>query len=107
MYNELLEYIIPVDVMFYTLMVGAVIALRRKAPHLARPYRTIAYPVPVLIYIALAVLLVARFHLPEAEDVGQGLPDRPGGHPGLPDLVATVAAARRRVPSTTKRTLST
>ena len=27
LYNELLEYIIPVDVTFYTLMVGAVIAL--------------------------------------------------------------------------------
>ena len=54
LYNELLEYIIPVDLMFYALMVGAVIALRRRMPHLARPYRTIAYPVPVLIYIALA-----------------------------------------------------
>ena len=31
-YNDLLEYIIPVDVLFYTLMVGAVIALRIKAP---------------------------------------------------------------------------
>ena len=60
-YNELLEYIIPVDVMFYALMVGAVIALRRKAPHLPRPYRTIGYPVPVLIYIGLALLLVLDF----------------------------------------------
>ncbi|MGP0069578.1 MAG: APC family permease [Isosphaeraceae bacterium] len=60
-YNELLEYIIPVDVMFYALMVGAVIALRRKAPHLPRPYRTIGYPVPVLIYISLALLLILDF----------------------------------------------
>ncbi len=48
LYNDLLEYIIPVDVTFYTLMVGAVIALRIKAPFLNRPYRTIAYPIPVL-----------------------------------------------------------
>ncbi len=60
-YNDLLEYIIPVDVSFYTLMVGAVIALRIKAPFLNRPYRTIAYPLPALIYIALAVFLVVDF----------------------------------------------
>ena len=40
---------------------GAVILLRRKAPFLKRPYRTIGYPAPVLIYIALAVLLVLDF----------------------------------------------
>jgi len=61
LYSDLLEYIIPVDVSFYTLMVGAVIALRIKAPFLNRPYRTIAYPLPALIYIALAVLLVVDF----------------------------------------------
>jgi APA family basic amino acid/polyamine antiporter len=60
-YNELLEYIIPVDVMFYALMVGAVIVLRRKAPLLPRPYRTIGYPIPVLIYIGLALLLMLDF----------------------------------------------
>ena len=51
LYSDLLEYIIPVDVTFYTLMVGAVIALRIKAPFLNRPYRTFAYPFPALIYI--------------------------------------------------------
>ncbi len=61
LYNDLLEYIIPVDVSFYTLMVGAVIALRIKAPFLNRPYRTIAYPLPALIYMALAVFLVVDF----------------------------------------------
>ncbi len=60
-YNELLEYIIPVDVTFYTLMVGAVIAFRYKAPHLERPYRAIAYPLPILIYTALALFLVCDF----------------------------------------------
>jgi basic amino acid/polyamine antiporter, APA family len=61
LYSELLEYVIPVDVTFYALMVGAVIALRRQAPALDRPYRTIGYPLPVLIYIGLAVLLVLDF----------------------------------------------
>jgi len=61
LYSELLEYIIPVDVTFYTFMVAAVIALRRKAPFLNRPYRTIGYPIPPLIYIGLATLLVLDF----------------------------------------------
>jgi APA family basic amino acid/polyamine antiporter len=61
LYGDLLEYIIPVDVMFYTLMVGAVIAFRIKAPMLQRPYRTIAYPVPPLLYMALAIFLVVDF----------------------------------------------
>lgn len=57
-YTQLLEYIISVDLVFYALMVGAVIVMRRKAPHLERPYRTAGYPVVPLIYIALAILLV-------------------------------------------------
>jgi basic amino acid/polyamine antiporter, APA family len=48
-------------VTFYTLMVAAVILLRFRAPHAPRPYRTFAYPLPPLLYIALAVLLVVDF----------------------------------------------
>ena len=61
LYNQLLEYIIPADLIFYMLMVGAVIVLRRKAPTMDRPYRTFAYPVPALIYIGLASALVLDF----------------------------------------------
>ncbi|WP_165226571.1 APC family permease [Aquisphaera insulae] len=60
-YSDLLEYIIPVDVTFYMLMVGAVILMRIKAPFLARPYRAIGYPVTPVIYIVLALLLVIDF----------------------------------------------
>lgn len=61
LYSQLLEYLIPVDVTFYTLMVGAVVVLRRKAPGLERPYRTLGYPLPVIAYVGLAVLLVLDF----------------------------------------------
>ena len=61
LYSELLEYIIPVDMIFYVVMVAAVIAMRRKAPLLKRPYKTIVYPFPPLIYIGLALVLVADF----------------------------------------------
>jgi len=57
-YTQLLEYIISADLIFYALMVGAVIVMRRKAPQNERPYRTFGYPVVPLIYIALALLIV-------------------------------------------------
>jgi APA family basic amino acid/polyamine antiporter len=57
-YNQLLEYIISADLVFYVLMVGAVIAMRHKAPQLERPYRTFGYPVVPLIYITIAGLII-------------------------------------------------
>jgi basic amino acid/polyamine antiporter, APA family len=57
-YTQLLEYIVSADLIFYALMVGAVIVMRRKAPELERPYRTFGYPIVPVIYIVLAVLFV-------------------------------------------------
>ena len=57
-YTQLLEYIISADLVFYALMVAAVIVLRRKAPDAPRPYRTAGYPLVPLVYVVLAVLLV-------------------------------------------------
>jgi basic amino acid/polyamine antiporter, APA family len=57
-YSQLLDYIISADLVFYALMVGAVIVMRRKAPDAERPYRTFGYPVVPIIYITLALLLV-------------------------------------------------
>jgi len=56
-YTQLLEYIVPADLVLYALMVAAVIILRRKAPNLERPYRTWGYPWVPLLYIVLAALL--------------------------------------------------
>jgi APA family basic amino acid/polyamine antiporter len=61
LYGQLLDYIVPVDLLFYTLMVGSVIVLRIRRPDAERPYRAIGYPVTPIIYIALAVLLVVNF----------------------------------------------
>ncbi|HEV8195024.1 MAG TPA: hypothetical protein VGP87_00175, partial [Gemmatimonadales bacterium] len=57
-YTQLLEYIVSADMVFYVLMVGAVLVLRRKMPGVERPYRTAGYPVVPLLYIALAGLLI-------------------------------------------------
>jgi APA family basic amino acid/polyamine antiporter len=57
-YTQLLEYIVSADLIFYALMVGAVIVMRRKAPQIERPYRTLGYPIVPLIYITIAILIV-------------------------------------------------
>jgi len=57
-YTQLLEYIVSADLVFYVLMVGAVIVMRRKAPEIERPYRTVGYPIVPLIYIVIAGLFI-------------------------------------------------
>jgi basic amino acid/polyamine antiporter, APA family len=57
-YGQLLDYVISADLVFYGLMVGAVIVMRRKAPNMNRPYRTFGYPIVPWIYIAIGLLLV-------------------------------------------------
>jgi APA family basic amino acid/polyamine antiporter len=57
-YTQLLEYIVSADLIFYALMVGAVMVMRRKAPNLERPYKTFGYPIVPLIYIVLAGLFI-------------------------------------------------
>src|SRR6476646_9055554 len=44
-YNQLLEYIVSADLVFYILMIAALMILRRKRPDAERPYRTWGYPV--------------------------------------------------------------
>jgi APA family basic amino acid/polyamine antiporter len=57
-YTQLIEYLTSADLVFYGLMVAAVIIMRKKAPQVERPYRTFGYPIVPLIYIALALLFV-------------------------------------------------
>jgi len=58
-YIQLLEYIVSADLIFYLLMILALIVLRRKAPAAERPYRTWGYPaVPILSMLLAALLTV-------------------------------------------------
>ncbi|MBV9210512.1 MAG: amino acid permease [Acidobacteria bacterium] len=71
-YTQLLEYIISADLVFYALMVGAVIVMRYRAPQLERPYRTFGYPLVPVIYILLATLLVVdlAYLAPQTSGIG-------------------------------------
>ena len=71
-YTQLLEYIVSADLIFYVLMVAALIVLRRKAPEVERPYRTWGYPIVPLISIFLAALLIVDlvFLAPTTSGIG-------------------------------------
>ena len=58
-YTQLLEYIVSADLVFYVLMVVAVMILRKKAPQAERPYRTWGYPfVPIMSILLAGALIV-------------------------------------------------
>jgi APA family basic amino acid/polyamine antiporter len=57
-YTQLLEYIVAADLVFYVLLVAAVLVLRWKAPEIPRPYRAWGYPFVPLVAIGLATLLI-------------------------------------------------
>lgn len=71
-YTQLLEYAIPVDLVFYGLMTAGVVVLRLKRPHAVRPYRTFGYPVTPLIYVSVAAFLILdlAFLAPATSGVG-------------------------------------
>lgn len=57
-YTQLLEYIVAADLVFYVLLVAAVIVLRRRVPDWPRPYRAKGYPAVPVIAITLAMFLI-------------------------------------------------
>jgi basic amino acid/polyamine antiporter, APA family len=71
-YNQLLEYIISADLLFYLLMVVAVMILRRTKPGAERPYRTWGYPIVPIISVLLAGLLIVDlgFLAPATSGIG-------------------------------------
>src|ERR1700731_1751389 len=57
-YTQLLEYIVSADLVFYILLVVAVIVLRKKNASAERPYRMWGYPIVPIISIVLAAFLI-------------------------------------------------
>ncbi len=74
-YDQLLDYVIFASWILYGMTAATVIVLRRKRPDLARPYKTIGYPVvPVLFVImAAAIVISALYNSPRESFLGLAL----------------------------------
>jgi APA family basic amino acid/polyamine antiporter len=57
-YDQLTDYVIFASWIFYGLVTSAVFVLRFKEPELARPYRTLGYPIVPLVFVMVALWLV-------------------------------------------------
>jgi basic amino acid/polyamine antiporter, APA family len=71
-YTQLLEYIVSADLIFYVLMVAAVIVLRRKIPLAERLYQMWGYPLVPILSMLLAALLIVDlvFLAPTTSGIG-------------------------------------
>jgi APA family basic amino acid/polyamine antiporter len=64
-YSQLLQYVVFAVLLFYVLTLLGLFALRRKRPHLKRPYRALGYPLIPVLYVLAATtiagsLLIAK-----------------------------------------------
>jgi basic amino acid/polyamine antiporter, APA family len=74
-YEQLFTYVIFASWILYGMTTAAVIVLRHKRPDLARPYRTLGYPLlPVLFVLVAAMLVIATLiDSPRESVLGLGL----------------------------------
>lgn len=56
-YNQLLDYVIFVVLIFYVLTIAGIFRLRRTRPDLPRPYKAFGYPFLPLLYIIAAIVI--------------------------------------------------
>ncbi|HMH33048.1 MAG TPA: amino acid permease [Puia sp.] len=62
-YNDLLDMVAFVAVIFYALTIAGIFILRKKRPDMERPYRAFGYPVLPAIYIILAVAFCIALYI--------------------------------------------
>jgi basic amino acid/polyamine antiporter, APA family len=58
-FEQLLSYVVFVGWIFYALAATSIFIYRRRFPYLVRPYRVPGYPVTPILFVAVAVGLVA------------------------------------------------
>jgi basic amino acid/polyamine antiporter, APA family len=71
-YNELLNYVIFVVLIFYILTLLGIIRLRIKRPDLERPYKAIGYPLLIIVYCVLATTICVGLFVFQAKQTWPG-----------------------------------
>ncbi len=72
-FDQLTDFAVFALWVFFALTAGAVFVLRRKMPSTQRPYRAIGYPIVPLIFILVAVWLIANTLQTNPRGSGAGL----------------------------------
>jgi basic amino acid/polyamine antiporter, APA family len=74
-FDVLTDFVVLGGTVFYALVVGAVIVLRRKMPDAERPYKTHLYPLTPILYLLTALFVVSSLFMqtfsPDATRVDQ------------------------------------
>lgn len=71
-FDQLTDFVIFGGELFYAMTVAAVFVLRRKLPHVERPYRTWGYPVTPLLYLAATAAVLASLFQKRPHDTAFG-----------------------------------
>jgi APA family basic amino acid/polyamine antiporter len=93
-YNDLLDMIAFVVVLFYALTILGIFVLRKRRPDIERPYKAFGYPVLPAIYILLAITFCVFLIQMKPKFAGIGLGIVLAGIP----LYFIAAAARKKNP---------
>ncbi|WP_306353265.1 APC family permease [Flavobacterium sp. '19STA2R22 D10 B1'] len=72
-YGDLLDYVMIIVVIFYILTIYGIFILRRKMPHVDRPYKAFGYPILPAIYIIIATALCIALLIDRTSTCGWGV----------------------------------
>jgi len=72
-YNQLLDFLIFAELIFYILTLAGLFVLRRTRPTMDRPYRAVGYPVLPALYILMALFLEVQLLRYKPQNTWPGL----------------------------------
>ncbi|MBZ4041308.1 APC family permease [Flavobacterium hibisci] len=72
-YNELLDFVIIIVLIFYILTIYGIFILRKKMPDADRPYKAFGYPFLPLLYIVLASAISVSLLITKFSTCGWGI----------------------------------
>ena len=74
-FNQLTDYVVFASWLFYALVASSVFVFRKQGPQLHRPYKTWGYPLVPVVFILVAILLLANtlIEMPRQSLIGLGI----------------------------------